>query len=43
MNFVGHMTYYWVVNTDNDIDEYVESADVSTFDDWVSEVIDDRP
>lgn len=39
VNFVSYMTYYWVIDTDNDIDEYVGSADVTAFEEWVSEVI----
>lgn len=39
LNFVMHKTYYWTVETDvNDIDDFIESANVASSEDWVSEV-----
>lgn len=40
VDFVSLATYFWIVETDNSIDEYLESieTDSEEEDDWVAEV-----
>lgn len=38
LNFVTHKTYYWIVETENEIDEYISAASPTSNEDWESEV-----
>lgn len=42
VNFVMHKTYYWVVETDNEIDEYIAAASPTSNEEWESEVREKR-
>ncbi|CBN74605.1 expressed unknown protein [Ectocarpus siliculosus] len=37
VNFVEHKTYYWAIETDNGMDEFIADADPDAFQDWLSE------
>eukprot|EP00752_Nemacystus_decipiens_P003372 g3119.t1 len=37
LNFVMHETYYWMVETENRIDDYITAANATSNEDWVSE------